>query len=80
MNFQKKVHHYLQTSLYLMKKKCENGQIIIGLDDIKILPFLNDIKKDQNMDILMKNYYKIKEELGYNELTELYLIDINRLL
>ena len=32
------------------------------------------------MDKLLKNYYKIKEELGSNELTELYLIDINRLL
>ena len=62
------------------EKKCENGQTIIGLDDIKIPSFLNEIKKEQNMDKLLKNYYKIKEELGSNELTELYLIDINRLI
>ena len=55
-------------------------EIIHGFDDLIIPAFFNDFKIDKNVDKTIKNYYKMKEELGSSELVELYLLDINRLI
>ena len=55
-------------------------EIIHGFDDLIIPAFLNDFKINKNVDETIKNYYKMKEELGSSELVELYLLDINRLI
>ena len=55
-------------------------EIIHGFDDLIIPAFLNDFKINKNVDKTIKNYYKMKEELGSSELVELYLLDINRLI
>ena len=60
------------------KKKPKD--IIHGFDDLIIPAFLNDFKINKNVDETIKNYYKMKEELGSSELVELYLLDINRLI
>ena len=54
-------------------------EIIHGFDDLIIPAFFNDFQIDKNVDKTIKNYYKMKEELGSSELVELYLLDINRL-
>ena len=65
--------------LSLEEKQDNKFNKIYGFDDIKIPGFLNDCKKNKKIDNAIKSYYKIKEELGSQELTKLYLIDINRL-
>ena len=65
--------------LSLEEKQDNKFNKISGFDDIKIPGFLNDCKKNKKIDNAIKSYYKIKEELGSQELTKLYLIDINRL-
>ena len=55
-------------------------EIIHGFDDLIIPAFFNDFKINKNVDETIKNYYKMKEELGSSELVELYLLDINRLI
>ena len=65
--------------LSLEEKQDDKSKKILGFDDIKIPGFLNDCKKNHNVDKAIKNYFKIKKELGSQELTKLYLIDINRL-
>ena len=55
-------------------------EIIHGFDDLIIPAFFNDFQIDKNVDKTIKNYYKMKEELGSSELVELYLLDINRLI
>ena len=65
--------------LSLEEKQDNKFNKISGFDDIKIPGFLNDFKKNKKIDNAIKSYYKIKEELGSQELTKLYLIDINRL-
>ena len=52
---------------------------IPGLDDINIPSFLNDIENKNEINRKIKNYYKLKKELGSNELAKIYLIDVNRL-
>ena len=67
-------------NLLSLKEKQDNKyKKISGFDDIKIPGFLNDCKINKKIDKAIKSYYKIKEELGSQELTNLYLIDINRL-
>ena len=67
-------------NLLSLKEKQDNKyKKISGFDDIKIPGFLNDCKINKKIDKAIKNYFKIKEELGSEELTKLYLIDINRL-
>ena len=68
------------SDIFILDENSEKEQKIIGFDDIKIPSFLNDIQKDENIDKLLQNYYKIKEELGSPELVELYLVDFNRLI
>ena len=64
-----------------LDEKTENYKIKInGLDNIKIPPFLNDKIKPKNSKKTIKNYYKMKNELGSDELARLYLIDFNRLI
>ena len=65
--------------LSLEEKEDNKFKKIPGFDDIKIPGFLNDCKINKKIDKAIKSYYKIKEELGSQELTNLYLIDINRL-
>ena len=60
--------------------KKKSKEIIHGFDDLIIPAFLNDFKINKNVDETIKNYYKMKEELGSSELVELYLLDINRLI
>ena len=55
----------------------ENPEIIPGLDDINIPSFLNDITKYNIINKKIKNYYKIRKELGSK--ADLYLIDVNTL-
>ena len=55
-------------------------EIIHGFDDLIIPAFFNDFEINKNVDETIKNYYKMKEELGSSELVELYLLDINRLI
>ena len=57
----------------------EKNVIIQGLDDIKIPSFLNDNSVNNDINKKIKNYYKIRKELGSKELVKLYLVDINRL-
>ena len=57
----------------------EKNFIIQGLDDVKIPSFLNDNSVYNGINKKIKNYYKIRKELGSKELAKLYLIDINRL-
>ena len=52
---------------------------IPGLDDINIPSFLNDININSDINKKIKNYYKIRKELGSKELTKLFLVDIKRL-
>ena len=68
------------SDIFILDENSEKEQKIIGSDDIKIPSFLNDIQKDKNINKLLQNYYKIKEELGSQELAELYLVDFNRLI
>ena len=64
-----------------LDEKTENYKIrISGFDNIKIPPFLNDKIKPKNSKKTIKNYYKMKNELGSDELARLYLIDFNRLI
>ena len=68
--------------LSLEEKEENNSKILYGFDDLEIPGFLNDSKKNKkndSVDKVIKNYFKIKEELGSPELSRLYLIDINRL-
>ena len=57
----------------------EKNNIILGIDEIKIPSFLNDNPVYYDINKKIKNYYKIKKELGSKELAELFLIDVNRL-
>ena len=68
--------------LSLEEKEENNSKKLIGFDDLEIPGFLNDskkIQKNNSVDKVIENYFKIKEELGSPELSRLYLIDINRL-
>ena len=62
-------------NLINVDEKYEN---IPGLDDIKIPSFLNDIIENDNINRKIKKYYKIKKELGSDELAKIYLIDVNK--
>ena len=55
----------------------EKPEFIPGLDDINIPSFLNDITKYNIINKKIKNYYKIRKELGSK--ADLYLIDVNTL-
>ena len=70
----------LTSEVLLFDKKSESKDKIFGFDDIKIPTFLNDIEKDNVTDNIIKNYKKVKEELGSSELAKLYLIDINKII
>ena len=64
-----------------LDEKTEDYKIqLYGFDNIKIRPFLNDKIKPKNSKKTIKNYYKMKNELGSDELAKLYLIDFNRLM
>ena len=65
--------------LSLEEKQDNKSKKLPGFDDIKIPGFLNDRKINKKIDQAIKSYYKIKEELGSQDLTKLYLVDINRL-
>ena len=53
---------------------------IPGFDDIKIPTFLNNFSANPKAKKTLKNYNKIKEDLGSPELAELYLIDIRKII
>ena len=53
---------------------------IPGFDDIKIPTFLNNFSANPKAKKTLKNYNKIKEDLGSPELEELYLIDIRKII
>ena len=55
-----------------------NGKIL-DFDNLNIPSFFNDININNDINRKIKNYYRIKKELGSKELSKLFLIDIKRL-
>ena len=67
-------------NLLSLEEKSEIKRKIPGFDDIKIPTFLNNFSANPKAKKTLKNYNKIKEDLGSPELAELYLIDIRKII